>query len=324
MKRPVPAAPIIGSSAPRQTTSLFSATSPTLPSGQRPLISDAGRSSLSSSSSGPPPKTAKIINKSWWRWDYLLDWLTGAIIYVVYWIVRAVAKPRQSVFIAPGNPDLSYPFNDTSVPGWVVMLMTVLLPILMIIVAQVIHSLESKRTFSLHDFHHAMLGLFLSFSTTMLVVAIVKITAGTPRPNYFANPNQDTNGRESFPSGLAAAAWAGWTFTAFYLTGKIGTFHADATPAILTLLSLCPFIPAIVLCIFQYVNYFHRWEDLIGGALIGALISAVFYHSLFEELWDAYSSEPKSRNHNIYDFITGTHFRKTHIVVASSTPKSAV
>ncbi|GAA6039896.1 hypothetical protein JCM8097_006788 [Rhodosporidiobolus ruineniae] len=106
---------------------------------------------------------------------------------------------------------------------------------------------------SLHDAHHALLGLWTSRELMRCVVEFIKNRVGRLRPDFFARCAWDVleqrctgdawlikDGRRSFPSGHSSTAWQGLLFLSLYLAGKNGAFAALRAPARRLTLSLPP------------------------------------------------------------------------------------
>lgn len=241
------------------------------------------------------PPAARATAPGWWRRSYLFDWLAAVLIYVVFRIVHAVADFRQGYEVIPGDPDKSLPYHSDTIPGWANQLLCVVAPFVLAVLVQVGYSFYKQRKISVHDVHHTALALFTAYAMSQLVCHSLKVLIGAPRPNYFNNPHPESSGRSSFPSGHACQAWMGWTFFVLYLAGKFGTFHRHSAPVWLSLLTLAPLTIPVLVSVSRFLDYMHRWEDLIGGGLIGAFISRFFYSTFFEDLWWDESANPKSR-----------------------------
>lgn len=254
---------------------------------------------IASSSSPAPAAFPKP--QGWWRAAYLVDWATAGVLFAIYLILSAVVSPRQSIPISAGDPDKSFPYVGNSIPPWANTLLSVLGPLALVIVVQVFGPLVKWTVdFEMQEIHHAALGLFSAYSLSALVTKVIKLVAGTPRPNYFDNPHPNSVGRESFPSAEACTAWMGWVFFVAFLSGKNKVWQSQSTrvvPLFVQLITLAPLVVPVVVSVTNYVNYQHRWEDIIGGALIGAVISLLIYASLFKLDDGMPKSAPASPHH---------------------------
>jgi membrane-associated phospholipid phosphatase len=208
----------------------------------------------------------------------------SAVLLVVYFLLSAFATPRQSIDVIAGDPDKSLPYHDPSIPFWANTMLSLIAPIVFVVVVQTVGPyLRLTSTFEIQEIHHAALGLFEAFSLSMLVVKVIKLVAGSPRPNYFNNPHQETSGRESFPSAPACLTWMGWVFFVLFLCGKTTPFQPKSSVSfVMVLASLSPLVVPIVVSVSTYVDNQNRWVDIVGGGLIGAFISLVVYWGLFK------------------------------------------
>lgn len=79
--------------------------------------------------------------------------------------------------------------------------------------------------------------------------------------------------------GKYAGAFAGLGFLAFYMAGKIRAFDHRGHVAKLCIVFL-PFLLAALVGVSRVDDYWHHWQDVFGGAIIGLLVDhflIVFY-----------------------------------------------
>eukprot|EP01105_Mastigella_eilhardi_P012369 TRINITY_DN2838_c0_g1_i1.p2 TRINITY_DN2838_c0_g1~~TRINITY_DN2838_c0_g1_i1.p2 ORF type:complete len:113 (-),score=6.84 TRINITY_DN2838_c0_g1_i1:12-350(-) len=86
---------------------------------------------------------------------------------------------------------------------------------------------------SIHDMHNAALSLLYSWGLAHTFTSVGKVFAGRYRPNYLdmledlsisGDSDKEWNGRMSFPSGHATIMFAGCTWMALYMAGKLKCF----------------------------------------------------------------------------------------------------
>ncbi|KAK6933547.1 Phosphatidic acid phosphatase type 2/haloperoxidase [Dillenia turbinata] len=140
-----------------------------------------------------------------------------------------------------------------------------------------------------YDLHHAILGLLFSTFLTLVITDAIKDAVGRPRPNFFwrcfpdgkgvYDPNTKNvmctgvkavikEGHKSFPSGHTSCSFAGLGFLALYLSGKIQAFDRRGHVAKLCIVFL-PLLVAALVRISRVDDYWHHWQDVFAGGLIG-------------------------------------------------------
>lgn len=148
-----------------------------------------------------------------------------------------------------------------------------------------------------YDLHHAILGLLFSVLITGVLTDAIKNAVGRPRPDFFWRCFPDgtgvydpvtknvichgdksviKEGHKSFPSGHTSWAFAGLSFLAWYLCGKIRVFDQRGHVAKLCILFL-PFLVAALIGISRVDDYRHHWQDVFAGAILGSVVAGLCY-----------------------------------------------
>jgi len=147
--------------------------------------------------------------------------------------------------------------------------------------------------------HHAALALWAGRSLTRFATECLKNRIGRLRPDFLARCKWDAaakactgksvnilDGRRSFPSGHSSTAFAGMTFLSLWLAGQTAAwcFAAPVSGRAATAsrlgrftLALLPLAYAIWVAVSRLEDNRHHKEDVIAGALIGALCSGICY-----------------------------------------------
>ncbi|CAN1796349.1 Putative lipid phosphate phosphatase 3, chloroplastic [Linum perenne] len=169
----------------------------------------------------------------------------------------------------------------------------VLLPILVFIVFYF-------RRRCVYDLHHAILGLLFSVLVTAVLTDAIKDAVGRPRPDFFwrcfpdgkdvydqwgdvichGSVDDIKEGHKSFPSGHASWSFAGLGFLSLYLSGKIKVFDRQGHVAKLCIVIL-PLLVACLVAISRVNDYWHHWQDVFAGSLLGLVISGFCYRQFF-------------------------------------------
>ncbi|KAG5674158.1 hypothetical protein PVAND_004142 [Polypedilum vanderplanki] len=203
-------------------------------------------------------------------------------------------EPFQRKILADDLWNYRYPNKKSYVP------VTLLWPILTLIptfvfILNYIFTRHSK------DLKAAMLGHTLAFGLNGVLVDIIKLTVGRPRPDFFERCWPDgimnsemictgeywsvLDGRKSFPSGHSSFSFASLGFLTFYLIGKLKIFSDEGRGNSLKLIiSFFPFIVAMLIAISRTCDYHHWKEDVVVGSLIGILIAYLCYRQFFPPL----------------------------------------
>ncbi|XP_073123073.1 lipid phosphate phosphatase 2-like isoform X1 [Henckelia pumila] len=220
--------------------------------------------------------------------DWLILILLGvilAILNVIHPFNRFVGKDMMS--------DLKFPLKSNTVPVWSVPIYSVLLPI-------VVFLLFYLRRRDVYDLHHAVLGILFSVMITAVLTDAIKEAVGRPRPDFFWRCFPDgkdaydqwgnvichgdkgviREGHKSFPSGHTSCSFAGLSFLSLYLSGKIKLFDRQGHVAKLCLVVL-PLLAASLVGISRVDDYWHHWQDVFAGGLLGLVVATLCYLQFF-------------------------------------------
>ncbi|KYQ96797.1 phosphoesterase [Tieghemostelium lacteum] len=237
---------------------------------------------------------------NWYTRKHLIDWLTCLGIFVTEQILtNFVINPYKRY-----EPDGSefqlalYPLLDDIVPTWLLLTIGLLLPTC-VFVSYYIYYRNS------HDLHHALLGLFETFTFTMLFTDFLKITAGRYRPDYQSrlsthNASIIRDGRLSFPSGHSSLSFSTMAFLSLYLCGKLKIFRKDGGAVWKVLVVLAPYAISSTIAISRTIDYHHDFSDILGGSFIGLAMGVFIYFMNFNSLFSKECSLPKNRIHPNY------------------------
>ncbi|XP_050375404.1 lipid phosphate phosphatase 2-like isoform X3 [Argentina anserina] len=245
------------------------------------------------------------------------DWLILVLLGVIE-IVLNIINPFYRFVGKDMMTDLKYPLKDSTVPVWAVPMYAVLLPI-------VIFLLFYARRKDVYDLHHSILGLLFSVLVTGVITDSIKNGVGRPRPDFFWRCFPDgldaydkwgdvvchgkasviKEGHKSFPSGHASWSFAGLGFLALYLSGKIKVFDRNGHVAKLCIVAL-PLLCASLVAVSRVSDYWHHWQDVFAGSLLGFVVASFCYRQFFpspyhDEGWGPYAyfrAVEETRNNN--------------------------
>lgn len=189
--------------------------------------------------------------------------------------------------------DLKYPMKSNTVPVWAVPLYAVLLPI-------VVFLLYYVRRRDVYDLHHSILGLLFAVLITGVLTDAIKDGVGRPRPDFFWRCFPDgkdfydkwgnvvchgkeadiKEGHKSFPSGHTSWSFAGLGFLSLYLAGKIKVFDRRGHIAKLCIV-IFPLLCAAMVAVSRVDDYWHHWQDVFAGGLLGLTVTTICYLQFF-------------------------------------------
>ncbi|XP_058753788.1 putative lipid phosphate phosphatase 3, chloroplastic isoform X2 [Vicia villosa] len=206
-------------------------------------------------------------------------------LYMIHPFYRFVGKEMMT--------DLKYPLKSNTVPVWAVPMLAMVLPIVIFIVLYL-------RRRDIYDLHHAILGLLFSILVTAVITDAIKDAVGRPRPDFFWRCFPDgkdvydkwgdvichgdksviKEGHKSFPSGHTSWSFAGLGFLSLYLSGKLKAFDRKGHVAKLCIIFL-PLLAASLVAVSRVDDYWHHWQDVFAGGLIGLVVATFCYLQFF-------------------------------------------
>eukprot|EP00250_Pteridium_aquilinum_P015961 c22860_g1_i3 orf=164-1243(+) len=201
--------------------------------------------------------------------------------------------------------DYMYPLKGNTIPFQAVPVIAIGIPLFIF----VIYFLYSK---DITDLHHALLGLLFAVLITAVITDSIKDAVGRPRPDFFwrcfpdgiasyDNVTQGVQchgehavikeGHKSFPSGHTSWSFAGLGFLSLYLAGKLQLFNGRGHVAKIAIV-FTPLLAALLVGLSRVDDYWHHWNDVFGGAIIGLLMAALSYHHVFPSIFGDNSMGP--------------------------------
>nr|CAB3477858.1 unnamed protein product [Digitaria exilis] len=213
--------------------------------------------------------------------SHVWDWLVLLLLVAVEVLLNVVEPFHR--FVGSGMMmDLRYPLKSNTVPIWTV-------PVVAVIVPMVIFTIVYIRRRNVYDLHHAILGILFAALITGVLTDAIKDAVGRPRPDFFwrcfpdgkavydkittgvichGDPSVIKEGYKSFPSGHSSWSFAGLGFLSWYLAGKITAFDRRGHVAKLCVVFL-PLLVAAMIAISRVDDYWHHWQDVFSGGVLG-------------------------------------------------------
>ncbi|KQJ96254.1 lipid phosphate phosphatase 2 [Brachypodium distachyon] len=230
---------------------------------------------------------------------HMYDWIILFFLAVVDGLLNII-EPFHRFVGRDMMTDLSYPLKGNTIPFWAVPLFAVVLPWIIFV------GIYFKKK-NVYDLHHGILGILYSVLITAVITDAIKDAVGRPRPDFFwrcfpdGKPNYDKftsnvichgeksvikEGHKSFPSGHSSGSFAGLGFLAWYLAGKLAAFDRKGHIAKLCLVFL-PLLVASLVAVSRVDDYWHHWQDVFAGGIIGLTVASFCYLQFFPYPFDA-------------------------------------
>ncbi|KAK1281150.1 Lipid phosphate phosphatase 2 [Acorus gramineus] len=224
---------------------------------------------------------------------HMHDWFI-LILLIIVEVILNIIHPFYRFVGEDMMTDLKYPMQNNTVPFWAVPVIAVLLPIAILLVFYYLRR-------DVFDLHHSLLGLLFSVLITGVITDAIKDAVGRPRPDFFWRcfpdgkdvydlvtgnvickgvPSFIREGHKSFPSGHTSWCFAGLGFLALYLSGKTKVFDHKGHVSKLCLVFL-PLLVAALVGISRVNDYWHHWEDVFAGGLLGIVVATLCYLQFF-------------------------------------------
>lgn len=221
---------------------------------------------------------------------WLVRWSVGDWIAVFFLIVVGFKLDQMPPFEIDIGPQLAHDYTITyphtpadrqQVPAPLLWKLVFFLP-LVLLTPLVLFRLRSVPMIEL--LAQLFLGVLSSVSIALCIVCVVKNCIGRLRPDFIArcqpvdgkctgDPLVIMEGRKSFPSGHSALSFAGlgyvslaWLAAAMSdpMLRPIGTLPK-------LIVSGAPWTFALLIALSRYEDYWHHWQDIVVGSLIGHL-----------------------------------------------------
>ncbi|GJU96969.1 lipid phosphate phosphatase 2-like protein isoform X1 [Tanacetum coccineum] len=223
---------------------------------------------------------------------HVYDWLILIVLTIIMIILNCI-HPFYRHVGKDMMTDLKYPLKDNTIPLWSIPVYTILFPVTVFLAFYF-------RRRDVYDLHHAILGLLFSMILTGVITFAIKDAVGRPRPDFFwrcfpdgkdlydqlgnviCHGDSDVikEGHKSFPSGHTSGSFSGLGFLSLYLSGKVRVFDCKGRVSKLCIVFL-PLLIASLVGISRVDDYWHHWQDVFAGALIGITMAAFCYLQFF-------------------------------------------
>ncbi|KAJ0429287.1 putative phosphatidate phosphatase [Helianthus annuus] len=242
---------------------------------------------------------------------HMHDWLVLLFLMILE-VILYVIEPFHRFVGADMMDDLKYPLQENTIPLWAVPvnslqyvlhkhtgIIAVLLPLMVILIYYFVRK-------DVYDLHQAVLGLLFSVLISGVLTDAIKDAVGRPRPDFFWRCFPDgkgvfdpvtskvictglksviKEGHKSFPSGHTSWSFAGLGFLSWYMAGKIRVFDRRGHVAKLCIV-VFPLLVAALVGVSRVDDYWHHWQDVFAGGLLGITVASFCYLQFFPPPYD--------------------------------------
>ncbi|KAI3841439.1 hypothetical protein MKW92_010770 [Papaver armeniacum] len=226
---------------------------------------------------------------------HMHDWLILLLLMVIE-VVLNVIEPFHRFVGQDMMTDLMYPLQDNTVPIWAVPLVAILLP--MVIIAGIYYYRRD-----VYDLHHAILGLLFAVLITGVLTDAIKDAVGRPRPDFFWRCFPD--GKGVFDTVTKNVLCTGDKKTIKEGHKSFPSGHTS-WPCCKTLSLVSSLLVASLVAVSRVDDYWHHWQDVFAGGLLGMTVASICYLQFFPPPYDTDDSQsaavqPSSSMNNYND-----------------------
>jgi|TARA_B100000524_G_scaffold332183_2_gene219192 diacylglycerol diphosphate phosphatase/phosphatidate phosphatase len=227
------------------------------------------------------------------------DWAATIAIGAIGFYLDKAAPFVRDITPQLHDPSISYPHtpgHQARVPSWLLWHLCFTFPLGVICVAHILGAGGARR---LQSFNQAALGLCSSIAVTLTIVCIVKNGYGRLRPDFLArcepvdgvctgDARVIQEGRKSFPSGHTALSYAGLGYLSCFLWAEL--LHSQCHTLRLAgdlsklLIASLPWMAALCIGLSRIEDYWHHWEDVSAGLLLGNFVAYTMYRLRYPRL----------------------------------------
>ncbi|KAK7025212.1 lipid phosphate phosphatase 1 [Favolaschia claudopus] len=238
----------------------------------------------------------------WLDRSYLTDWVIVATLWILSELAANLPVFERDFYVA--DQTINHAHKKSQINGTVNHFIALLVPGAAVLAWGLIR-------LSFVAIHHGALALLAGRGLSRLFTNILKNRVGRLRPDFLARCKWDEvalactgkknavlDGRRSFPSGHSSAVFAGMTFLSLWLAGQTAAWCFQTPLPVASLrssrllrfvLSLLPLCWATFVAITRLEDYRHHKEDVIGGAVLGAVCSTICYVAFWPSPFSARS-----------------------------------
>lgn len=234
------------------------------------------------------------------KWS-IADWLCTLIIAVVGYYVDGLPPFERKIGPQLHDTSIAYPHTPLAqqqVPASLLWHICRDAPLLLLVPLALVRPPRGVPKVRL--LNELLLGLAGALYGALLLVCLAKNAIGRLRPDFLARCAVDkhgactgdadtiTGGRKSFPSGHSALSFAGLGFLSLALFARVAPLPTPRLGQLWkVVLPLLPWIVALEVALSRIQDYWHHWQDVLVGTLLGHICAYVSFRLRFPCPWPA-------------------------------------
>jgi len=272
------------------------------------MLSDSSASRMDMVS--PSGWTTAGVRRAWSEKDL------GNVILIIMLIVLLgifqTIEPRHRYIMNINDPAINYPFETQTVPIWMLFALAVGLPLAVMVV---IYYVQRSLPHAKQELYVVTFGLFFSVLLTLNFTEFTKRITGRPRPNfvqysgykgndtYTSSAHDVADAYMSFVSGHTSLSFSGLGFLALYLfrlcfpanfSSRASAHRYHQNQGYKTVLCFTPIVLATWIGLTRIINYWHNFDDVAIGALIGLGVTSLTFQLHVAWHWAGLHPEEES------------------------------
>lgn len=224
------------------------------------------------------------------------DWLITMLLFALGLWADSWTPVQRVIGPQLHDPTIQYPHTTNSqqmVPAYLLWRLSVGVPLFLLLLLAL--CLTPRGVSAARLLSELWLGCLSSVASAFLFICIVKVQVGRLRPDFIARcvPDKVTGlctgdpavvmeGRKSFPSGHSTLVFSGLGFASLALGAALADLD---TPRLGQLwkgpVALTPWMVALAVALSRLSDYWHHWQDVLVGSLIGHLAAYFAYRLRF-------------------------------------------
>lgn len=221
-------------------------------------------------------------------------WISEWVLFVVLAIGEGFtnfAHPRHR-FIPAGDPGITYPLVTETVNAALLICLTIPIPLLIVSIIFIYDyrtHVGDKRMLVKYRYHTIIRLYLLALISNIFFTDLVKKYIGRPRPNFIALAGYSVNAQgvavftgsesdvreafQSFLSGHASLSMCSF----LYLSQFFAERFRHSSTRVVEFLCWTPILLAIWIALTRCLDYYHNFDDVLGGASLGACVALFYY-----------------------------------------------
>uniref|UniRef100_A0A453QJR0 Phosphatidic acid phosphatase type 2/haloperoxidase domain-containing protein n=1 Tax=Aegilops tauschii subsp. strangulata TaxID=200361 RepID=A0A453QJR0_AEGTS len=198
---------------------------------------------------------------------HMYDWIILVLLAVIDGLLNII-EPFHRFVGKDMMTDLRYPLQGNTVPFWAVPVIGIVLP------CAIFGGIYFKKK-NFYDLHHGILGSILySVLITAVITDAIKDGVGRPRPDFFWRCFPD--GKDLYDNVTTGVLCHGEKSVIKEGHKSFPSGHASSA----------------LVAVSRVDDYWHHWQDVFAGAIIGLTVASFCYLQFFPYPFDADGASP--------------------------------